>query len=422
MNLSGLQKCPCVRAQRSPGKLWRAALKTSIIFSESKFTLPKKLQRVILMTAIDIAIIGGGAAGCSTAYFLAKSGVKVALIEKDGIASQASGFSAGVLNPLEGAGIPGPLAPLALQSFLIHKKLWGELEEESKIEFHAKDQSMIRVAYEESDMPELRKALKAFNAAEGFAAELLSPTELNRLVPRLTPKLVGGLQTFGAATLDSYSYTIALWKIAERHGAIMINDTVTNILTSSDKVTSVRLAKSEIYCDTVVIALGPWSRIVEKWLATPIPVRPLKGEILRTRPTRKYDPLTYDISSLEITLYQRWDDLVWIGATEEECGFNKEPNKIARRNLLRGAAELLPDMHGATVVKHTACLRPITIDGLPLIGRLHPWKNAYIATGAGKKGILISPGIGKATSDLILRDKTELAISNMTPTRFGQKR
>ena len=73
------------------------------------------------MTQIqDVVIVGGGAAGCAVAYYLAKAGVKSTIIERDGIAANASGYSAGGLNPLEGAGIPGPLGALAIRSYRMH--------------------------------------------------------------------------------------------------------------------------------------------------------------------------------------------------------------------------------------------------------------------------------------------------------------
>ena len=69
----------------------------------------------------DVVIVGGGAAGCAVAYYLAKRGVRATIIEREGIASKASGFSAGGLNPLQGAVIPGPLGPLAIKSFRMHQ-------------------------------------------------------------------------------------------------------------------------------------------------------------------------------------------------------------------------------------------------------------------------------------------------------------
>ena len=68
---------------------------------------------------------------------------------------------------------------------------------------------------------------------------------------------------------------------------------------------------------------------------------------------------------------------------------------------------------------HTACLRPVTPDWLPIIGRAPGCDNAWLATGAGKKGILLAPGFGKAVADLITQDETSLSIENYAPARFA---
>ena len=73
----------------------------------------------------QVVIVGGGAAGCSVAYYLALAGVKATIVEREGIGTQASGFSAGGLNPLEGAHIPGSLAPLAIECFRMHHGALG---------------------------------------------------------------------------------------------------------------------------------------------------------------------------------------------------------------------------------------------------------------------------------------------------------
>jgi glycine/D-amino acid oxidase-like deaminating enzyme len=72
----------------------------------------------IMSKANDVVIIGDGAAGCATAYYLARAGVNAIVVEREGIAANASGYNAGGLNPLQGAGIPGPLASFALESLL----------------------------------------------------------------------------------------------------------------------------------------------------------------------------------------------------------------------------------------------------------------------------------------------------------------
>jgi glycine/D-amino acid oxidase-like deaminating enzyme len=76
-------------------------------------------------------------------------------------------------------------------------------------------------------------------------------------------------------------------------------------------------------------------------------------------------------------------------------------------------------MANATLVQHTACLRPVTPDWLPIVGPAPGWDNVYLATGGEKKGILLSPGIGKAIAELIVAGSTPLDITPCTPQRFA---
>ena len=115
----------------------------------------------------DVVIVGGGAAGCATAYYLATAGVKTTIVERESVASKASGFSAGGLNPLQGAGIPGPLGPLAVQSYLMHLGLWDRLKSESGVDFSPAVISVVSVAFDDSGLPGLQESLELHQAADG---------------------------------------------------------------------------------------------------------------------------------------------------------------------------------------------------------------------------------------------------------------
>ena len=99
----------------------------------------------------EVVIVGGGAAGCAVAYYLVRSGVKATVVEGQGVASQASGYAAGGLNPLQGAGIPGPLGSFAWESFQMHFNLWEDLQEETGLDFQGRTVSSIRLAFDEAD-------------------------------------------------------------------------------------------------------------------------------------------------------------------------------------------------------------------------------------------------------------------------------
>ena len=365
----------------------------------------------------EVVVIGGGAAGCAAAFYLAEAGVRTTVVEREGVASYASGYSAGGLNPLQGAGIPGPLAPMARASFEIHLDMWERLEEASGVDFHAARIGSVDVAFDDEDFIRLEETRALFEAADGFSAQWVDASELLHDEPRLTGDVLGGLRLFGNAALDSGLFTRALLRAAESLGATVRHAAVTALETSGAAVEGVVLDDGRIACDAVVVATGPWSGDAERWLGVPIPVEPLKGEILRLRPPG--GPLAHDWAGAGVSLNDRAGGQAWVGATEQSRGWDVTPSEWARRKLSAGAARLMPSFAGAELVLHTACLRPVTPDWLPILGRAPGWDNAYLATGAGKKGILLAPAMGRAVADLVAGSAPSLDLSPFAPERFA---
>lgn len=364
----------------------------------------------------DVVIVGGGVAGCAVAYYLGKAGVKATVIEREGIATQASGYAAGGLNPIHG--VPTPLRPLAIESFRLHLTLWEALQEATGIDCQARLVSMLKLAFDEAELLGMQELLAEFEAAEGFSAGWADAAAVRALDAGLTAEFVRGLYLYGNAALDSFLYTTSLARAAERYGATCRIGQVQGLQRTQRRATAVLLDDGEISCDTVVLATGPWVKASEDWLGCSIPVEPLKGEILRL--SLPGPALPHDILGPNVSLYSRADGLVWCGATTEWRGFDKEPSESARQYLLQGATRLLPAMADANLVRHTACLRPVTADGLPILGQAPGWDNIYLAGGAGKKGILLSTGIGRSLADLITEGRTDLSIGICAPERFAQ--
>lgn len=371
-----------------------------------------------MTSTTQVAIIGGGAMGCAAAYYLAKAGVRSTIIESEGIATQASGYNAGGLNPLTGYGLPGPLSAISDVSFSMHADLAESLEEESGVQFHHKTMAIVTVAFDDSDFPEMRDTLEVFEAADGFSAHWLDADDLRKMEPRLNTDAQRGLYAYGNATLSGYEFTLALSRAAERMGAEIRQGKAVELQTEGDRVTGVTLEDGELSCDTVVIASGPWSAGAEQWLRAKIPVEPYKGEILRLRIDGELP--VHDFTGGGYSVHNRADGLLWAGATEERKGFDRQPSESARRTLMKGATKLMPCLADAEIARHTACLRPLTPDWLPIVGAAPGWDNAYLATGAGKKGILLAPAIGKATADLVTRGETDMPLDGFEPERFAQ--
>ena len=220
----------------------------------------------------DVVILGGGAAGCAVAYYLAEAGVKSVVVEKEGVGSQASGFAAGGLNPLQGAGIPGPLGSLAWESFRMHLALGAQLKERTGIDYELRTLSQIRIAFDESEFADLQKTIDIFSAVDGFEAGWLEPEEIQHLEPRISQEAIRGIFERGNGGLDSLSFTQALSTSAQQSGSQVRVGAVVGIDAHQGDTARVVLEDGVIECGQVVMALGPWSRRAESWLGNYIPV------------------------------------------------------------------------------------------------------------------------------------------------------
>ena len=361
-----------------------------------------------------VAVIGGGAAGCACAYYLSAAGVRVTLVEGEGVAAKASGWSAGGINPLHG--IPAPLAALAMESFRLHLALWPELERLTGRALGARRIAMALVAPDETAIPPLLALQDGFAAAAGFSARWLDAAALRALEPRIAATVAGALLTQGNGVLDSYRFTDALAAAAQRHGARLRVGTATGLRHAGRRVTGVRCGDTVVPCDAVVVAMGPWSQAAAAWLGRSVPVEPLKGEMLRT--AAPGPPLACDVVAPHVSLFGRAGGETWIGTTMERRGFDTEASEVARQTLFGDAVRLMPALAQARLVRQTVCLRPVTPDGLPIVGKVPGWEGVYLATGGGPKGILLAPAMGRAVADLLLTGRTTFSIASSSPERF----
>src|SRR5712691_6313536 len=295
----------------------------------------------------QVVIVGGGVAGCATAYYLGQAGIKTTIVEREGVGSQASGYSAGGLNPLEG--ILAPLARFALASYRLHLELWPELERLAGRGCDSRLITMTYVALSESEYPLYREYKAAFDGTEGFSARWLESAELRQLEPRLTERAVGGVALTGNGVLDSYSYTTLLAEAARKLGTSVRTGNVQGLQQRGNQVTGVVLDNGVLPADQVVIAMGPWTGEAERWLGCPLPIEPYKGEICRME--LDGPPLPSDFHGNDIALYRRADGLIWCGTTIEPVGFDREPSQSGRDTILGRAVGLMPAMAEARLVK-----------------------------------------------------------------------
>jgi glycine oxidase len=367
-----------------------------------------------------IAVIGGGITGVFAAYFLTRLGAAATIIERGEISSQASAHNAGGLNPLHGPGIPGPLHELAIRSLRLHLEQWEDVRRLSGVDFDSRFVPRLHVALDDRETTALAAREHLHNATEGLSARWLSRVELRKTEPRLSPEAVGGLWTEGNARVEPARYTNAVAGAAAALGAHMIVTEARGLRHRNGTVTGVVVSSGTVECDGVVIAPGPWCDQPRRWLGVDIPIEPLKGELLLVEIADRAPEaeITWD----RFGVYGGSGRQRWLGGTEDRAGFDPQPTPGARQRILEGIARLAPGLHPRRVVDHVVGLRPVTLDGRPIVGIPDGWENVCLAGGAGRKGLLLAPSLGLAAAELLVEGSTRMPIAGCALGRAGIQR
>jgi glycine/D-amino acid oxidase-like deaminating enzyme len=340
-----------------------------------------------------------------TAYLLAGAGVQTTIIERWGVGSQASTFNSGTLGPLLGKGIPGALSGMAMAAFDLHSSLIDRLSPDYRLD--SRVLCRLHLAASETELPNLQHVFDQYSRGTGFSASWLGANDLLELEPRLNRKFIRGVLTDGDLAVSGHVYTNALAATAQAAGASIIHDQVTGFKTSNGRVTAATCTNGEIHCGSVVIAAGPWSPEITRMLDYHISIKPVKGEMLRF----VYPPSQFDISYNAISCYRRESDRTWAGCTKHDAGYDLSASVQARRQIVDAAVEIFPGVAGKTVDTHTAALRDVTDDGIPVFGDIPGWENAYVLAGGGFKGLLLSAIMAKSICDLITGSPLDSSIS-----------
>ena len=356
--------------------------------------------------AKDVVVIGAGIIGSMSSYLLSKGGLSVTMLEADPLGSHASGFAFGGLDPLHGMGLPEPLLDFSLHCFGRHEGMAQELRDATGINPHFQTRDRLYLAFDEDDIKQYGANLAWMKDVSMFDVQWVDGDSIHRLEPKVNPACIGALYQQGAASVDAYNLTLAAARAAEREGSELVLQRVTGIERHGSRASAVTHAGGKVEAGAVVIAMGPWSQLIADWCDTELPVQPLKGQILRLR----HGGPAFDVALNYRGNYadSKPDGLVWTGSTEEEEGFDDNPSSAARDVIWRNASQMAPGLADAQLVKQTACLRPVTPDGIPIVDRLPGWDNVYVATGAGRKGILWSTGMCDIITSMVMQGDAEV--------------
>ena len=347
----------------------------------------------------DVVIVGGGIVACLSGYLLDRRGYKVTILEADSLGSHASGFAFGGLDPLTGIGLPEPLLDFSLWCFVRHRSLARELHETTGIDVGFELRDRLNLAFNNEETKVLKDQIEWMKDVGGFTVEWVNNAEARRLEPQVSGEITGALYQRSPGALEPYRFILAAMRAAERYGVEMLQRRAIGLISDGDRVTGVTLESGTIDAGIVVLAMGPWTGLASEWCGVDIPVTPLKGQILRLRTL--HDPLKMAVNYAHSYVATKSDGLIWAGTTEEETGFDDSLNSAARDSIMADFLKMIPGMTDAELLQQTACLRPLSADGLPIVDKVTGWENLYVSTGAGRKGILWSTGMAHALFEMI---------------------
>ena len=306
--------------------------------------------------------------------------------------------------------------PVLAESWRLHERFGTELAEETGVNTEFRLRPSLALAFSDEEAAQLRAGLEAPQHPDAPSTRWVDAKEVFEIEPRVNPEAIGGVYVEGGGDVEPYRLTLALVQAAEREGATVRHGTVTGLRVEGGRVRGVTLDGGGIACETVVLAMGPWSADASEWLGVPVPVGPLKGQILRLQAPG--NPFRCSLGYSGDYATTKPDGLLWTGTTEEEAGFDDRPTAAARDKIMASLLKMVPSLEDARLAQQTACLRPVSSDGQMLLGRAPDTEGAFVATGGGRQGIMLGPGMAKVIVDLITTGSTGVEVDALDPARF----
>jgi glycine oxidase len=363
----------------------------------------------------DAIIIGAGVVGLASAYFLASQyKLRCLVIEKDAIGSQASGGAAGELSAVHRHSAGAEFTKLCLESIRLHWEMAPILMEESGIDYKLSSLPMLRPAIDEEEIPDLLAQME-WQSGLGMETEWVSGKALHELNSWLTHGSPGAVYCL-EQQLEAYPYTLALAQAAEKHGVLIQTGEVTGLLHNGARVDGVISGNDKIPAGIVLMANGPWAKFTNEWTGLDLPIKPLRGQIVHLNSPIPL-PQQAIFHESGYVLPKPGGDLL-VGTTEEDVGFVKQTTSAAQTQIMETAIRLAPQIVDFPIREITACLRPYSLDELPLIGPVPGWTGLYLATGHGFKGIVLSLATGKYLAQLIVQNRSDYPLDPFSVQRL----
>ena len=412
------------------------------------------------MDRTDVVVVGGGVIGVATAYYLARRGQSVALLEQDQLCRGASLGNAGQITPahmpLNQTGVLlrnlrwllQPSSPLyvpirfdlnffawlwrfhrACNPRHIHRateilcrlgrasvELFDQLADE--FDFRYRKPGRLEICRTQKALQDIRHEADLLQSF-GFDYHTLSREELVEREPAVTGEVAGAVCFPDSYYCDPEQLVLNMAKAAERLGVQIHTETsATDLRVENDGSVRVVTPDREFHARAAVLACGAWPPRLAGRLGLRLPVEPGKGYHLEIDlpAVAPKTPLLLVEQRIFVTPY---DGFLRLAGTMEFSGFNLRQHPARLKMLADGASRYLSGIDGANVRSRWCHLRPMSPDGLPMIGPAPRAPNVWIAAGHGMLGLTQGPITGKLIADALVDGRTSEELAALRPERFG---
>jgi glycine oxidase len=365
----------------------------------------------------DIIVIGAGIIGCATAYELVRRGASVHVVDARSAGMGATQAAAGMLAPHLEVRSDSAFLDLAVRSLALFDDYILNLQADAGVSIRYRRTGTLQVAMTEQGMDEMRHAAAELDT-RAVPYRLLNAGEARIEEPHLSDAVRGGLVVPTHGFVSGTDLVQALAAGARRHGAEFIERRRVHRVSSSDGALTVEIDGGSLSGSAGVLAAGSWCAGIEIGGVPSVPVRPVRGQLLRL--AWNGPPLGRIVWSEHCYLVP-WDaGTLLVGATVEDVGFDERTTVAGVRELLEAACEVIPAARAAGFVEARAGLRPASGDLLPIVGPSRVIPNLMYATAHYRNGILLAPLTAKLVADALLENRFDPALRTLAPQRYGE--
>jgi len=360
----------------------------------------------------DVAVVGGGLVGSSTALALAQRGMRVLLIERRFCGAQASGVNYGGVRC---QGRPAEQLPLALRA----RRIWDRLKERIGIDGEFVVSGHLRLARSEADLAGLA-AYAQMAAEHGLALQLMSGAAFRRRYPWLGAAAVGGSLCATDGHANPRLVSPAFARAAAQAGAHVRELTALEHAHYDGHRFSLRAGAENYEAQWLINAAGAWAGTLAERFGDAAPMHPIYPNMWVTEPLPHF--LEHNLGVFGGGIYARQverGNCVIGGGRGHGDGDYAQPSSDTTRAVMRDACALLPALRDALLIRTWSGVEGCTPDHNPIIGASRKIPRLLHAFGFSGGGFLLAPGVGEVLADLVIDGATETPLDAFDINRFS---